>query len=77
MSDKLLEPTQVISGVAILLSFFAGYKYGLRNTPPQDEGKVEKKNSDAPRVSSTNLSLQWMFRKLFTESYASDVFRSR
>lgn len=55
MSDKLLETTQVISGIAILLSFFAGYKYGLRNNLPHtSEETSEKKNSGTPKVNQMN-----------------------
>lgn len=31
MSDKILETSQLVSGAAILLSFFVGYKYALRS----------------------------------------------
>lgn len=51
MADKLLEPSQLISGVAILLSFLAGYKYGLSNSPQEEETKKQTRSSDAPKVS--------------------------
>ena len=30
MSEKILDSTQLVSGAAILLSFYVGYKYGCR-----------------------------------------------
>lgn len=44
MSDKLdlglKDFSQLVSGAAILISFFAGYKYGLRNVK-QTSSKVD------------------------------------
>lgn len=31
----MLDSTQVVSGIAILLSFLAGYRYGVRNFDEQ------------------------------------------
>lgn len=33
--DKMLDSTQVVSGIAVLLSFLAGYRYGVRNFEEQ------------------------------------------
>lgn len=30
MGDKMLDSTQLLSGAAVLLSFFVGYKYALK-----------------------------------------------
>lgn len=53
MSDKVLDSTQVISGIAILLSFFVGYKYGLRTTNGKLNDKDQEKaggSSDSQRI---------------------------
>lgn len=52
MSDNLMDSSQVISGIAILLSFFAGYKYGLRN--PTDGTKPEKCTKTPEKASVRN-----------------------
>lgn len=39
--NPVLDTTQLVSGVAILLSFLAGYRYALR-----DEDKDGKKNQE-------------------------------
>lgn len=31
----MLDSTQVVSGIAVLLSFLAGYRYGVRNFEEQ------------------------------------------
>ncbi|XP_017474035.1 PREDICTED: probable peptidyl-tRNA hydrolase 2 [Rhagoletis zephyria] len=36
---KLLDTTQVINGIAVLLSFFVGYKYALKKHDISDESK--------------------------------------
>lgn len=53
--EKLVDSTQLVSGVAILLSFIAGYKYGLRNSDGIDNGKANRKeegvvNLNTPKV---------------------------
>jgi len=30
MGDKLLDTTQIINGLAVMISFFVGYKYALK-----------------------------------------------
>lgn len=51
MSDKLLDSTQVISGIAVLLSFFVGYKYGLRNISAHSEDEtLTKQGSDSEKI---------------------------
>lgn len=50
MSDKILDSTQVISGIAVLLSFFAGYKYGLRNAPIDEPASASGASQDKVKV---------------------------
>lgn len=47
MGDKLLDTTQIINGLAVMISFFVGYKYALKRgeacakideTPSTEEG---------------------------------------
>lgn len=49
MGDKLLDTTQIINGLAVMISFFVGYKYALKRgeacakideTPSTDEGSA-------------------------------------
>lgn len=49
MGDKLLDTTQIINGLAVMISFFVGYKYALKRgeacakideTPSTEEGAV-------------------------------------
>lgn len=49
--EKLVDSTQLVSGVAILLSFIAGYKYGLRNVD-ETQSKAKNKGGETfePRV---------------------------
>lgn len=59
--EKILDSTQLVSGVAILLSFLAGYRYGLRNLDSdvkEQEGAAGGENSTAekPRVSSWSIT---------------------
>lgn len=61
--EKMLDSTQLVSGVAILLSFLAGYRYGLRNLDAdfkEQEGATggEKSTAEKPRVSS------WLFTSI-------------
>lgn len=48
MSDKLdlglKDFSQLVSGAAILLSFFAGYKYGLRNGSSSETKQTSSKS---------------------------------
>lgn len=46
MADKILDNTQLVSGAAILLAFFAGYKYAQRSLCVQ-ENSAEKKERGA------------------------------
>lgn len=51
----MLDSSQVISGLAVLLSFFVGYKYGLKIQNPQleeddnDESGKSKTSSGNPK----------------------------
>ncbi|KAH8236577.1 hypothetical protein KR026_006104 [Drosophila bipectinata] len=44
MGDKLLDATQVINGLAVMLSFFVGYRYALK----RGDAKELKSNEGAP-----------------------------
>lgn len=51
----MLDSTQLVSGVAILLSFLAGYRYGLRNLDADTKEEAgasggECKEAEKPRV---------------------------
>lgn len=50
--EKLLDSSQLVSGVAILLSFIAGYRYGLRNLEEQSKksGTIEDVSPNKERV---------------------------
>lgn len=50
--EKLLDSTQLVSGVAILLSFIAGYRYGIRNLDEQTKSTAQDL-SEKNRVKST------------------------
>lgn len=54
MADKLLDTTPLISGAAILLAFFAGYKYAQR-TQTVREIPVEKERGDVASGSGESL----------------------
>lgn len=43
MADKILDSSQWISGVAVLLSFFVGYKYGLKIRRINDDTEAPKR----------------------------------
>lgn len=46
----MLDSTQLVSGVAILLSFIAGYRYGVRNLEEQSKTTAEE-STEKNRVS--------------------------
>lgn len=48
--EKMLDSSQLVSGVAVLLSFLAGYRYGMRNLVDQNE-PTENDATDKERVS--------------------------
>lgn len=58
MSDKLdlglKDFSQLVSGAAILISFFAGYKYGLRNVSTTETKQTAAK-SDSECTSTEGL----------------------
>lgn len=47
--EKILDSTQLVSGVAVLLSFLAGYRYGMRNFDEQTKS-TEKDSTEKERV---------------------------
>ncbi|XP_037949521.1 probable peptidyl-tRNA hydrolase 2 [Teleopsis dalmanni] len=48
MGDKLLDATQLLNGIAVLLSFFVGYKYALkRHNLTDDSAKGAAKMSES------------------------------
>lgn len=54
----MLDSTQLVSGVAILLSFLAGYRYGIRNLVDQNK-PTEKDATEKERVSFQKLLLEF------------------
>lgn len=36
MGDKLLDSSQIINGLAVMLSFFVGYRYALKRGDAKD-----------------------------------------
>lgn len=50
MSDKVLDTSQLVSGAAILLSFFVGYKYALRNQSKEGSLAAGGTPTAAPEV---------------------------
>ncbi|EDV42087.1 uncharacterized protein Dana_GF17805 [Drosophila ananassae] len=41
MGDKLLDSTQIINGLAVMLSFFVGYRYALKRGDAKDSPSSE------------------------------------
>lgn len=53
--DNLLDSKQLVSGVAILLSFIAGYRYAQRNHEnDSSKSETENSNTEKGRVSNIN-----------------------
>ena len=52
VSRKMLDSSQIASGVAVLLSFFVGYKYGIKFTTGEGDDECEKRNK--PSTSSAD-----------------------
>lgn len=53
--DNLLDSKQLVSGVAILLSFIAGYRYAQRNHENESsKSDTENSNTEKGRVSNIN-----------------------
>lgn len=52
MADKLLDSTQLVSGIAIMLSFFAGYKYASKVNAQRDDESLAgtSKTAEGERV---------------------------
>ncbi|XP_068153151.1 probable peptidyl-tRNA hydrolase 2 [Drosophila tropicalis] len=40
MGDKLLDSSQIINGLAVILSFFVGYRYALSYSPKREESEA-------------------------------------
>lgn len=58
--ERVLDTTQLVSGVAILLSFLAGYRYGLRNLDgdsKEEEGASCTKTDSAEKSRVSVLSI--------------------
>lgn len=49
MADKLLDTSQLVSGIAIMLSFFAGYKYATKGTANSEEEAAAAASSSSDR----------------------------
>lgn len=48
--DKVLDSTQLVSGIAVLLSFLAGYRYGVRNLDEQTAKTTAQNTTGNERV---------------------------
>lgn len=72
MADKLLETSPLVSGAAILLAFFAGYKYAQRSQTVREipsekaaRGDVASGSDEsAPIVSILFIAFRFFLRKL-------------
>lgn len=55
----MLDQQSLISGLAILMSFFVGYKYGLKNSKNDDDEweDEEPEQSTSKKVTERSLSL--------------------
>lgn len=58
MSDKLdvgiKDFSQLVSGAAILISFFVGYKYGLRSVTSSETEKKFSKSEQEPNLAQVS-----------------------
>lgn len=54
----MLDSTQLISGAAVLLSFFVGYKYGLKINSKDNEKSSTSKSADSDSGGRVNKTLQ-------------------
>lgn len=48
--DKVLDSTQIVSGIAVLVSFLAGYRYGVRNLDEQTAKSTAQSTAGNERV---------------------------
>lgn len=64
----MLDSTQLVSGVAILLSFIAGYRYGVRNLDEQDKTKADE-STEKNRVSFVIFFLYDIYTNLYAIIY--------
>lgn len=46
MGDKLLDTSQIINGLAVMISFFVGYKYALKRG--EACAKIDETPSETP-----------------------------
>lgn len=71
MSDKLdlglKDFSQLVSGAAILISFFAGYKYGLRNASSAETKQTTSK-SEPETAPADNLRVSNFFPCIHQQS---------
>lgn len=62
--DKL-DTTQLVSGIAVLVSFLAGYRYGVRNLDEQTAKSPAQDTASNERVNVFSAPLYFNFRKFF------------
>lgn len=63
MSDRVESfDSAVLSGAAILLSFFVGYKYGMRGTGSPDQEKPKSSAATASNDESSTVSIHRLFK---------------
>ncbi|KAI8046775.1 probable peptidyl-tRNA hydrolase 2 [Drosophila gunungcola] len=56
MGDKLLDSTQIINGLAVMLSFFVGYRYALKRGDAKDSSAGEGAAASSLAGSSVSMS---------------------
>ncbi|XP_016938060.1 probable peptidyl-tRNA hydrolase 2 [Drosophila suzukii] len=54
MGDKLLDSTQIINGLAVMLSFFVGYRYALKRGDAKDSTSDE--GAAAPSLAGSSVT---------------------
>lgn len=65
MSDLGLKDfSQLVSGAAILLSFFAGYKYALRTVSSTETTQTSPKKNEAECASNEGLRVGFEFHSV-------------
>lgn len=56
-----MDSSQLVNGVAVLLSFYVGYKYGLKVIKEKDEKGKEDKPAESVNKSVSKTELCFLF----------------
>lgn len=78
--DKVLDSTQLVSGIAVLLSFLAGYRYGVRNLDEQTAKSTAQNTTGNERVifiSQISINFCYSFGKTMSLSNRQIVFYNK